>query len=345
MKHRRFGPAGPEVPLIGMGTWQIDGDNRDAVIGALRRGIDLGMTHIDTAEMYGGAEDIVGEAIAGHRDGIFLVSKVLPSNASRQGTIRACERSLARLKTDRLDCYLLHWPGATPIEDTVAGFEQLVRDGKILSWGVSNFDVLQLDAALRVCGPGHIVCNQVLYHLRERAIEHAVIPWCEAHGVAVVAYSPFGHGDFLETGEQPGRRAPRHRRRSPRDATADRPGLPGAPGATLHDPQGLQRGPRGGERGGGANRPVTGRDRPPGRGISLGPEAARLADALTGLYWPGLVATAAETSPRYASVSSVLPYLLRRSIWLLSRTEAFTCGYPLSAWPTMQDARPCRPRP
>jgi diketogulonate reductase-like aldo/keto reductase len=198
MKHRRFGPAGPDVPLIGQGTWQIDGDGRDAVIGALRRGIDLGMTHIDTAEMYGGAEDIVGEAIAGRRDGIFLVSKVLPSNASRQGTIRACERSLARLKTDRLDSYLLHWPGATPIEDTVAGFEQLVRDGKILSWGVSNFDVPQLDAALRVCGPGHIACNQVLYHLRERAIEHAVIPWCEAHGVAVIAYSPFGHGDFPE---------------------------------------------------------------------------------------------------------------------------------------------------
>ena len=162
----------------------------------MRRGIDLGMTHIDTAEMYGDAELVVAEAIAGRRDDIFLVSKVLPGNASRRGTIVACERSLARLKTDRLDCYLLHWRGSYPLAETVAAFEQLISAGKIRSWGVSNFDTGDLDEMLDVAGEGKIACNQVLYHLQERAIEHAVIPWCAKHGVSVVAYSPFGHNDF-----------------------------------------------------------------------------------------------------------------------------------------------------
>ena len=154
------------------------------------------MTHIDTAEMYGDAELVIAEAIAGRRDEVFLVSKVLPSNASRRGTIAACERSLKRLKTDRLDCYLLHWRGSYPLAETVAAFEELVAAGKIRSWGVSNFDTDDLDELLAVAGKGKIACNQVLYHLQERAIEHAVIPWCEQHGVAVVAYSPFGHNDF-----------------------------------------------------------------------------------------------------------------------------------------------------
>ncbi len=156
------------------------------------------MTHIDTAEMYGSgaAEALIGEAIAGRRDEVFLVSKVLPQNASRRGTRQACERSLAHLKTDRLDCYLLHWPGPHPLEETIAGFEDLRREGKILSWGVSNFDVPDLEEARAKGGAGRIACNQVLYHLQERAIEHAVLPWCEKHGVAVVAYSPFGHGRF-----------------------------------------------------------------------------------------------------------------------------------------------------
>ena len=156
------------------------------------------MTHIDTAEMYGAgaAEQIVGEAIAGRRDEVFLVSKVLPQNASRRGTLTACERSLARLNTDRLDCYLLHWRGQHPLEDTFAAFEQLLTEGKILSWGVSNFDVADLEEASAIAQPGHIACNQVLYHLQERAIEHTVLPWCEEHGVAVVGYSPFGHGSF-----------------------------------------------------------------------------------------------------------------------------------------------------
>ena len=196
MRTQEFGNAGPQAPAIGQGTWYIDHGDRKRAVAALRRGIELGMTHIDTAEMYGDAELVVAEAIAGRRDEIFLVSKVLPSNASRKGTVAACERSLARLKTDRLDCYLLHWRGSYPLTETVAAFEQLVSAGKIRSWGVSNFDADDLDELLEVAGEGKIACNQVLYHLQERAIEHAVIPWCKQHGTAVVAYSPFGHNDF-----------------------------------------------------------------------------------------------------------------------------------------------------
>jgi diketogulonate reductase-like aldo/keto reductase len=196
MRFRQFGSSGPQVPVIGQGTWYIDRGNRSSAVAALRRGIDLGMTHIDTAEMYDDAELVVADAIAGRRDEIFLVSKVLPSNASRRGTITACERSLARLKTDRLDCYLLHWRGSYPLAETVAAFEQLVGAGKIRAWGVSNFDTDDLNEMLAVAGKGKIACNQVLYHLQERAIEHAVIPWCAQHGVAVVAYSPFGHNEF-----------------------------------------------------------------------------------------------------------------------------------------------------
>jgi diketogulonate reductase-like aldo/keto reductase len=204
MKQHPFGSNGPQVSVIGQGTWYIDHGDRATAVAALRRGIDLGMTHIDTAEMYGDAEPVVAEAIAGRRDDIFLVSKVLPSNASRRGTITACDRSLKRLKTDRLDCYLLHWRGSVPLAETVAAFDALIAAGKIRSWGVSNFDVGDLDELLDVAGEGKIACNQVLYHLQERAIEHAVIPWCEAHGVAVVAYSPFGHNDFPRPRSKPG---------------------------------------------------------------------------------------------------------------------------------------------
>lgn len=196
MRQNPFGKDGPLVPVIGQGTWYLDRGDRKHAIAALQRGIEAGMTHIDTAEMYGDAELVIADAIAGKRDGIFLVSKVLPSNASRRGTITACERSLKRLNTDHLDCYLLHWRGSYPLEDTVAAFEELIAAGKIRSWGVSNFDTDDLDELLAVCGKGRIACNQVLYHLQERAIEHAVLPWCEQHGVAVVAYSPFGHDDF-----------------------------------------------------------------------------------------------------------------------------------------------------
>jgi diketogulonate reductase-like aldo/keto reductase len=196
VKEKNFGKGGPQVSVIGQGTWYLDRGDRKRAVAALRRGIELGMTHIDTAEMYGDAELVIADAISGQRDELFLVSKVLPSNASRRGTITACERSLKRLKTDRLDCYLLHWRGSYPLADTVAAFEELKSAGKIRSWGVSNFDADDLDEILEVSGEGKIACNQVLYHLKERAIEHAVIPWCTKHGVAVVAYSPFGHNDF-----------------------------------------------------------------------------------------------------------------------------------------------------
>ena len=196
MRTQKFGTDGPDVSVIGQGTWYLDRGDRKSAVAALQRGIDLGMTHIDTAEMYGDAELVIADAIAGKRDGLFLVSKVLPSNASRRGTITACERSLKRLKTDRLDCYLLHWRGSYPLQDTVAAFDELIAAGKIRSWGVSNFDADDLGELLAVAGKGKIACNQVLYHLQERAIEHAVIPWCEKHGTAVVAYSPFGHNDF-----------------------------------------------------------------------------------------------------------------------------------------------------
>jgi diketogulonate reductase-like aldo/keto reductase len=198
MEQRRFGLTRREVPVIGQGTWYDKDDLRASTVEALRAGLDLGMTHIDTAEMYGdgAAEELVGRAIADRRDEVFLVSKVLPQNASRTGTVAACERSLARLGTDQLDCYLLHWRGRYPLEETVAGFEELLRAGKILAWGVSNFDQDDLEELRQIVGEGRVACNQVLYHLGERAIEHAVIPWCEQHGVAVVAYSPFGHGDF-----------------------------------------------------------------------------------------------------------------------------------------------------
>ena len=207
MKQDVFGPTGRRVPVIGQGSWYIESGDRRQAVAALQRGIERGMTHIDTAEMYGdgAAEQLVGEAIAGRRDAVFLVSKVLPHNASRQGTVAACERSLRALGTDRLDVYLLHWRGPHPLAETFAAFERLQQDGKIRAWGVSNFDVDDLDEALAVAGPGRIACNQVLYHLGERAIEHAVIPWCRQHGVAVVAYSPFGHDAFPKATSPGGR--------------------------------------------------------------------------------------------------------------------------------------------
>lgn len=204
MERRAFGPTGREASAVGQGTWNMERDGRRAAVEALRRGLDLGMNHVDTAEMYGSGrvEELVGEAIAERRGEVFLVSKVLPQNASRQGTVQACERSLQRLRTDHLDCYLLHWPGSHPLAETLAGFEELRAAGKILSWGLSNFDEDELGEALDIAGEGRIACNQVLYHLEERSIEHAVIPFCNEHGIAVVAYSPFGSGDF------PGPRTP-----------------------------------------------------------------------------------------------------------------------------------------
>jgi len=202
-------PCGEKVPALGLGTWKMGerGGDKTKEVAAVRTAIDLGMTLIDTAEMYGqgASEELVGEAIAGRRDEVFLVSKVLPENASRSGTQAACERSLTRLKTDRLDCYLLHWRGVHPLEETIAGFEALCREGKILSYGVSNFDVSDLQEAWEIAGPGRIACDQVLYHLQERAIEHAVLPWCQQHDIAVTAYSPLGHVGFPDSHSSGGR--------------------------------------------------------------------------------------------------------------------------------------------
>ena len=207
MEQRVFGPTGVRVPVLGQGTWRMEDDDRASAIRALRLGLDLGMTHVDTAELYGygEVEELVAEALAGRRDEAFLVSKVLPGNATYAGTLRACEQSLERLRTDRLDCYLLHWPGPHPLEETLRAFERLEAEGKIRSWGVSNFVVGDLEEVLALAGPGRLACNQVLYHLRERHIEHRVLPWCERHGVAVVGYSPFGSGDFPEEGSADGR--------------------------------------------------------------------------------------------------------------------------------------------
>lgn len=181
---------------MGQGTWYIDRAVSADAIATLKRGLDLGMTHIDTAEMYDDAELVVAEAIKGRREEVFLVDKVLPQHASKKETTIACERSLKRLGTERLDCYLLHWRGSHPLEETFAAFEQLRNAGAILSWGVSNFDEDDLEEAWSKGARGQLACNQVLYHLKERAIEHAVIPWCLEHNVAVVAYSPYGHNDF-----------------------------------------------------------------------------------------------------------------------------------------------------
>ncbi len=201
MELRPFGDPGRPVPVLGLGTWNMERDDRASAVAALRRGIELGMAHVDTAEMYGSGqvEEIVGEALRGLRERVFLVSKVLPQNATAQGTVRACERSLSRLGTDRLDCYLLHWPSSHPLEGTIRGFEKLLEAGKIRSYGVSNFDAPGLAEAVRLAGKSRIACNQVLYHLAERTVEHEVLPWCEQRGIAVVAYSPLGAQRFKST--------------------------------------------------------------------------------------------------------------------------------------------------
>lgn len=207
MRERQFGSTGIAVPVIGQGTWNMERDDRAAAVEAIRRGLDAGMTHVDTAEMYGSGavEELVAEAIAGRRDEVFLVSKVLPSNASFKGVLRSCDASLKRLGTDRLDCYLLHWPGDRPLEGTIAAFEQLVTDGKIRFYGVSNFDEDELEQAVAIAGPQRLACNQLLYHLGERTIEHGAIPASVRHEMAVVGYSPFGSGRFPDPASAGGR--------------------------------------------------------------------------------------------------------------------------------------------
>ena len=199
---RRFGWTGLVVPVIGMGTWMIEGRSRDAErrgIEALRLGLDLGMNHIDSAEMYGNgrAEELVAEAVTGRREQVFLVSKVLPSNASYEGTLKACERSLKRLKTEFLDLYLIHWPSSEyPIKETMRAMEKLADEGMIKFIGVSNFDLDQLREAQKALKKHRIACNQVLYHLAYRDIERDLLPYCTESEIAIVGYSPFGHGNF-----------------------------------------------------------------------------------------------------------------------------------------------------
>ncbi|WP_454063732.1 aldo/keto reductase [Candidatus Nitrospira salsa] len=198
MKYRQFGPTEFSVPVIGQGTWNMEALSTREFSSIIEHGLQLGMTHIDTAEMYGDGqvEILLGKTIPQWRDQIFLVSKVLPSNASRKNTRKACEQSLRRLKTDYLDCYLLHWLGPHPLEETFAAFEKLQEDGKIRSWGLSNVDEPTLTSALALTAAKSITCNQVLYHMKERAIEHAILPFCARQNIAVVAYSPFGSGSF-----------------------------------------------------------------------------------------------------------------------------------------------------
>jgi diketogulonate reductase-like aldo/keto reductase len=202
MRTRPFGPLGIDLPLIGLGTWHLDESDPGDARAALRAGLDLGMLHVDTAEYYGSAvEGLVGEVIAERREQVFLVSKIMPDDATRRGTVRTCEKDLKRIGTDYLDCYLIHWPGSHPLEDSIAGLEELREAGKIRAWGVSNFDEQLLEKVLSIAGAGKLVCNQVLYHLEERTIEHAVLPWCEQHNVAVVGYTPFGDSGFPPRGK------------------------------------------------------------------------------------------------------------------------------------------------
>jgi diketogulonate reductase-like aldo/keto reductase len=194
-------PSGRTIPALGQGTWHMAEDPRRRAdeIASLRVGLDLGLALIDTAEMYadGESERLVGEAIVGRRDEVFLVSKVLPSHARRRATTEACERSLKRLRTDHLDMYLLHWRGDVPLYETIDAFEALVDGGRILEWGVSNFDVSDMQELASLTTPGSIACNQVLYNLSKRGIEWDLMPWCNEHRVPIMAYSPIEQGEIL----------------------------------------------------------------------------------------------------------------------------------------------------
>jgi diketogulonate reductase-like aldo/keto reductase len=195
-------PGGERIAQLGQGTWQmaVDDRRRDTEVAALRHGIDLGLTLIDTAEMYGEgrAEELVADAVAGRRNDVFIVSKVYPHNASRDGVVAACERSLKRLRTDRIDLYLLHWMGRHPLAETVAGFEALSRDGKIRHWGVSNLDADDMDSLSKVSGGERVATNQVLYNLTRRSAEWALLPWQRARGIPLMAYSPVEQARLIE---------------------------------------------------------------------------------------------------------------------------------------------------
>jgi aldehyde reductase len=194
-------PGGETVPAFGLGTWHMGERKAERAreVAALKAGLDLGVRLIDTAEMYGegGAEEAVAEAVAGRRDDVFIVSKVYPHNASRTGAVAACERSLKRLRTDRIDLYLLHWRGSVPLAETIEAFEGLKRAGKIRHWGVSNFDVSDMAELRRLEAGASCASNQVLYHAGQRSIEWDLLPDCQNHGVSIMAYSPLGQGRIL----------------------------------------------------------------------------------------------------------------------------------------------------
>ncbi len=196
-------PTGEKVAALGQGTWTM-GDSsrrRKEEVAALQLGFDLGMTLVDTAEMYasGGAEEVIAEAIAGRRDEIFIVSKVMPQNASRRGTVAACEKSLKRLKVESIDLYLLHWPGSSPFSETLEAFTALKSSGKIRYWGVSNFDVREMDEVVALPGGGAVASDQVMYNLNRRGIEFSLVAWCEKHRIPIMAYSPLDQGKLLRS--------------------------------------------------------------------------------------------------------------------------------------------------
>jgi diketogulonate reductase-like aldo/keto reductase len=193
-------PSGEKVPQLGQGTWRMGESvrRREEEVGALKLGLDLGMTLIDTAELYGEAEMIVAEAVQGRRDQCFIVTKVLPENSTRAGTIAACEQSLKRLKTDRIDLYLLHWRGRPRLDETLSGFEALLEAGAIRYWGVSNFDVGDMEELFALPGGEACATNQVLYNLRRRGIESGLLPWCRARGVPIQVYSPIEQGRLVD---------------------------------------------------------------------------------------------------------------------------------------------------
>lgn len=195
-------PSGEAIPVLGLGTWHMGEDprRREEELESLRLGLELGMTLLDTAEMYGdgAAEELVGEAVDGRRDEVFLVSKVLPSNAGKDDTVRACEGSLRRLRTDRLDLYLLHWPGSAPLEETLDAFATLVESGKIRYWGVSNFDASDMTKLVELPGADEVATDQVLYNLTRRGIEADLVPWCRERGLPVMAYAPIEQGRLLD---------------------------------------------------------------------------------------------------------------------------------------------------
>lgn len=207
MRTRRFGRTGADIGIIGQGTWNLENGDRSEISEAIHRGLELGMNHIDTAEMYGNGqvERVLADVLQDARDRVFLVSKVLPQNATYEGTIAACEGSLDRLETDRLDCYLLHWHEGPPVEETFRAFEKLEADGKILSWGVSNFELHEMKAAIELVGEGRIACNQIEYFLQNRKIEKELIGYCAEHDVPIVAYSPFGDTRFPDPATEQGK--------------------------------------------------------------------------------------------------------------------------------------------